>query len=132
MSQARMSSVDRGVSLFGHNGGPLLSEKIGPWRTQDEAQADPDVRRRPSYLQRNAGPGAPLRNIVGLGGLGVIGRWTLLECGHWREIRDYDLAPILGRKRPTKARCGCCRDRIEPRPDDAAKAAQFATPDMST
>lgn len=60
-------------------------------------------------LQRYSGPGAPLREIIGLGALGAVGRWVLLDCEHWREIHGYDLLPAIGRKRPTRARCGVCR-----------------------
>jgi hypothetical protein len=63
---------------------------------------------------RHAGAGAPLRAITGLGGAGPVGRLVKLACGHWREIRDYDLMPLLGRKRPVRARCGLCREGIEP------------------
>lgn len=80
----------------------------------DEAQALADVRRRPSYLQRYPGPGAPLRRIVGEGRLGPLGRWVLLECRHWREITHYDLLPVEGKKKPVRARCGLCRDGIDP------------------
>jgi hypothetical protein len=80
----------------------------------DEAQALPDVGRRPSHLQRHPGPGAPLRRITAEGRLGPIGRWVLLECGHWREIIHYDLLPLEGKKKPARARCGLCRDGIEP------------------
>jgi hypothetical protein len=59
-------------------------------------------------LQRYPGPGAPLRTIMRLGPCGAFGRWVLLECKHWREIRDYEILPILGRKRPTRSRCGLC------------------------
>ena len=40
----------------------------------DEAQALADVRRRPSYLQRYPGAGAPLRRLVREGQLGPLGR----------------------------------------------------------
>lgn len=80
--------------------------------TLAEAQALPSIRKRPSYLQRYPGPNAPLREIVHVGHLGSFGRWVLLECDHWREIRDYDLLPLMGRPKPKKSRCGLCRDGI--------------------
>ena len=61
-------------------------------------------------LQRYPGRSAPLQAIVGLGDTGALGRWVLLECRHWREIRDYDLLPALGRRRPVHARCGLCAE----------------------
>jgi len=107
----------------GSNGGPALDDDA--WRTLEEAQADPDVHKRPSHLQRYCGPGSPAHAIVGLGELGALGRWALLACGHWREIRDWDLMPAMGRKRPTKARCGCCRMQIKPRARDVQAAADL-------
>lgn len=77
-----------------------------------EAQELPDVRKQPSYLQRYPGPNAPMRAIVGVGRHGPVGRFVLLECDHWREITSYDFLPLMGRKRPVKARCGLCRDGI--------------------
>jgi hypothetical protein len=91
-----------------------------------EAERESDLSRRPAQLARYAGPGAPLRRIVGLGGSGAIGKRVLLLCGHWREIRDWEVMPLLGRQRPASARCGLCRAHIRPRPADAAQAAEFA------
>lgn len=82
--------------------------------TLEEAQQQDVVHLRPSYLQRYPGPGAPLRAIVGLGGHGPVGRYVRLACRHWREITHYDLLPVMGRKPPTRARCGLCREGIEP------------------
>jgi hypothetical protein len=82
--------------------------------TLDEAQQLDDVMRRPSYLQRYPGPGAPLQAIVGIGRAGPVGRFVHLACGHWREITSYDLMPVMGRKQPVSARCGLCRDGVEP------------------
>lgn len=87
-----------------------------------EAQALPDFKLRPSHVQRHCGSKSPLRRIVGVGKLGVIGRWALLDCGHWREIRDYDLQPALGRKIPRRAACGCCRLNYQPEALDKAHA----------
>ena len=106
----------------GHNGGPPIDDLV----SIDEAQQRADVQRRPSYLQRYAGAGAPLMSIVGLGRQGCLGRWVLLRCGHWREIRDYDLLPALGRSRPQHARCGLCRERIAPAAADLAEAERLA------
>jgi len=65
---------------LGYNGGPRMDDPAGPPRALDEAQADPDIDRRPpAYQQRHAGPGAPLPFIVGIDALG---RWTLHDCGH--------------------------------------------------
>ena len=108
----------------GHNGGPPLEDLV----TLEQAQQHPQVQRRPSYLQRYAGPGAPLVDIVGLGGLGVFGRWVLLRCGHWREIRDYDLLPLLGRAHPVRARCGLCREGIAPAAADLETALRLSPP----
>jgi hypothetical protein len=112
---------------LGHNNGPPLDD--GPL-TMDEAQKLRSVDLRPSMVQRYAGRGSPLRPIVALGQLGPLGRWALLSCGHWREIRDYDLIPIRrdGRKQPTKARCGCCRLGYLPDPADLATVAKFLKP----
>jgi hypothetical protein len=79
-----------------------------------EAQALPDVQRRPSHLQRHPGPGAPLRRIIRESELGPIGRWVYLECRHWREIIHYDLLPLEGKKKPIRSRCGLCREGITP------------------
>lgn len=99
--------------MLGHNGGPPLNDTA--WlTTMAEAQARQDVERRPSMLQRYAGTSSPLREIVGLGEGGTLGRWVLLECGHPKDVRDWHTLPLRGRKRPTHVRCGCCRERIQP------------------
>jgi hypothetical protein len=51
-----------------------------------------------------------MREIVHVGHRGIIGRSVLLECDHWRELRDYDLIPLMGRRKPTKI--PLCRDGI--------------------
>jgi hypothetical protein len=89
---------------IGHNQGPPLGGL-----SLDEAQELADVRLRPSYVQRYAGPGSPLRSIVAVRSGDSFGRWVSLSCGHMRAIRDWDLMPVMGRKRPSAARCGCCR-----------------------
>jgi hypothetical protein len=104
-----------------HNGGPPLEDAL----TLQEAQTLPDIQLRPSYVQRYAGAGSPLRPIVGLGRHGSFGQWTLLKCGHWREIRDYNIAPALGRNRPKASRCGCCRLGYLPTPEDKARAEEL-------
>ncbi len=109
----------------GHNGGPPIDERV----SIGEAQQRADVQRRPSYLQRYAGADAPQRSIVGLGSQGCLGRWVLLGCGHWREIRDFDLLPALGRSQPQRARCGLCRERIAPAAADLAEAQRLAPAD---
>ena len=109
---------------IGHNGGLPLRDLI----TLEEAQQRAEVQRRPSYLQRYAGPGSPLVEIVGVGGLGPLGRFVLLRCGHWREIRDYDLLPIIGRAHPERARCGLCHEGIAPAAADLETAARLASP----
>lgn len=111
---------------IGGNGGPALDDAPTWRRTVEEAQADPKVERRPSYLCRYAGKGAPARVIVGVAGQGAFGTRVLLACGHWREIRDYLYLPELGRKRPTRARCGLCREAIQPDADSLAKAIELA------
>jgi hypothetical protein len=93
--------------------------------TLEEAQELDRLELRPSHVQRYAGAGSPMRAIVGVGGLSCFGTATLLECGHWREIRDYALMPLMGRKRPTKARCGCCRLGYLPRPSDTVRVAEL-------
>ena len=106
---------------IGHNNGPEICDGL----TLDEAQALEVVQLRPSYVQRYAGPGAPLREIVGVAGYGSFGRWVLLECGHYREIRDYGMQALTGKKVPTKSRCGCCRLNYAPRAADVAKAEEL-------
>jgi hypothetical protein len=102
---------------IGHNGGPPL-EAATPspsWLlTMAEAQARADVRLRPSYLQRYSGTDSPKRLIVGEMGPAALGAWVLLECGHPKDVRDWYTATLIKRKRPTHARCGCCRERIKP------------------
>jgi hypothetical protein len=66
-----------------------------------------------SLNQMYSGRTAPLRLIVGVGDQGVVGQWVLLECGHWRQIRDYNIMPAMGRKRPVRARCGPCSQQTE-------------------
>lgn len=105
------------LHTIGHNGGPALEAL-----TLDEAQELDRVQLRPSHVQRHAGAGSPLRAIVAIGRPGPIGRWTLLACGHWREIRDFDIMPAMGRRRPISARCGCCRLGYLPAPADLAAA----------
>jgi hypothetical protein len=95
--------------------------------TLEEAQQLECVQLRPSHVQRHCGAGSPMRPIVGVGRLGPIGTWVLLDCGHWREIRDYNIAPMLGRKRPVQARCGCCRLNYLPRPSDLVRVAELTT-----
>lgn len=99
----------------GHNGGPRLDAL-----TLAEAQDLDNVERRPSYVQRYCGSGSPRRAIVGIAGLDAFGRRVLLDCGHYRVIRDFDLMPALGRKPPTAARCGCCRLGYLAEPADLA------------
>lgn len=60
-----------------------------------------------------SGGTAPLRTIEGVGDAGPVGRWVLLECGHWRQIRDYDIMPLLNRKRPLRARCAVCQHELQ-------------------
>lgn len=104
----------------GHNGGPQLDAL-----TLAEAQELETVRLRPSYVERYCGPGSPARRIVGVAGCGPVGRRVLLECGHMREIRDYDFMPLLKRKQPTSARCGCCRLNYLAEPARLAEAERL-------
>jgi hypothetical protein len=110
------------MMTIGHNGGPQLGGL-----SLAEAQERPEVHLRPSHLQRYAGQGAPMRRIVGVGdGHGAIGQPVLLACGHWREIRDWAIMPLMGRKRPTQARCGCCRLGYLPSASGVARVAELA------
>ena len=93
--------------------------------TLEEAQQLDRLELRPSHVQRYAGAGSPMRRIVGVAGQGCVGTYVLLSCGHWREIRDYLIMPAMGRKRPTSARCGCCRLGYLPRPADTARVAEL-------
>ena len=102
---------------LGHNGGPPLDDdKPAPtWLlTMAEARTRADVTLRPAHLQRYSGTDSPKRLIVGEMGPGALGAWLLLECGHPRDLRHWYIMPLLGRKRPTHARCACCRERIQP------------------
>ena|SRR5690349_10494584 len=104
-------------SRLGHNGGPPLDDaRIEPsWLfSMDEAQAREDVNLRPSMLQRYAGTNSPKRLIVGYLGVGSLGAWLLLECGHPKDVRDWHTKRALGKPTPTHVRCGCCRERIKP------------------
>lgn len=105
------------------NGGPPLDDD---WISLEEAQASETVSDRPSYLTRYCGPGAPKRRIVAEGGPGALGTWLLLECGHWRDLRDWETMPALGRRRPTHTGCGCCRMRIRPAATSVAEAERWA------
>jgi hypothetical protein len=67
-----------------------------------------------SQKQIYSGTSAPLRGIVGLGDHGGVGRWVLLDCTHWKQIRDFDIMPAMGRRQPVRARCGLCENP----PDD--------------
>ena len=92
------------MTQLGHNQGPPLGGL-----SLVEAQELADVSKRPSYLQRYCGPGAPMRRITHVAEVDSFGRWVRLDCGHMRCIRDWDLMPVIGRKRPSTSRCGCCR-----------------------
>jgi hypothetical protein len=88
------------MSGVGHNQGPPLDGL-----SIAEAQELDTVQLRPSHVQRHAGPGSPLRRITHI----AMHDWVLLDCEHWRYIRDFNIMPTMGRKRPSSARCGCCR-----------------------
>jgi hypothetical protein len=101
-------------ATIGHNGGPPLDDAPVWLLTMAEAQKRADVQLRPSHLQRYAGTNSPKRAIVGYLKPGSLGAWMLLDCGHPKDVRDWFTLPMRGRKRPTHARCGCCRERIRP------------------
>jgi hypothetical protein len=117
------------TDLFGHNGGPKIVDRL----TLAEAQELPDVDRRPSHVQRYSGKGSPLRAIVALGAYGSVGRFVLMECGHWKDSRAYGAdgfwAVSVGRKLPTKTRCGCCRLGYLPSPVDVETVRAFQAKD---
>lgn len=110
------------MSRAGYNGGPPLD---GGGLSLDAAQELAAVYLRPSHVQRHCGSGSPARKIVYHGKLGPIGRWLLLECGHWREVRDFQLRQCLGLPLPKRSRCGCCRLGYRPTEIDRRTAERL-------
>lgn len=105
-----------------------VARKFNRPLTLDQAQELDDVFLRPSHVQRYAGRDSPLQKVVGIGGHGPVGRLLLLGCGHWREIRDWDLGRLVGNKpEQRQARCGLCRLGYEPEPPDLARATALSS-----
>ena len=113
------------IGIIGY-GPPPKGATPEPNMTLEEAQEIKPFQLKPSFVQRYCGPGSPKWHIVGIGEAGQLGRWVLLSCGHWRELRDYDVQPALGRKRPRRAGCGCCRLGYVPNPADLVRAQELA------
>jgi hypothetical protein len=89
---------------------PMNGTPVIPGLTIEQAEALRSWKLRPSYVQRNPGPGSPMRVIKDvLHATGDHGRMVRLVCGHYRDIREYDL-----HNKPKSARCGCCKLGYEP------------------
>jgi hypothetical protein len=87
------------------NGTPAI-----PGLTIEQAEALRNPKLRPSYVIRHPVPGSPMRAIKDVfQATRGYDRMVRLVCGHYRDVRDYDL-----HNKPKSARCGCCKLNYEP------------------